>query len=107
MQAKLDPKCINFRYILQSVKTVGYAELPRLREYNIVLVSRVRDSKSSTKLGTSLKTVIVEVAGLIGLLGLIAKPAELELELEYITARDGAYGRPKRTDTLKFSSSKR
>ena len=25
MQAKLDPKCINFRCILQSVKTVGCA----------------------------------------------------------------------------------
>ena len=67
-------------------------ELPRLRECNTALVSRVRDSKTSTKSGVGQKAVIVIAAEAVVRLVRLAKlavklaEAESELESERITA---------------------
>ena len=70
-----------------------------MREYNTALASKARDGKSFTKLKTSSETdtvIVVESAKLVGLVGPAGLTAKLvELELEYITARDKAYSRLK------------
>ena len=60
-----------------------HAELSKLKEYNTAPVSRVRDSKSSTKLGISLEIDIAtataaELARLVKSVGSTVKPVELE-----------------------------
>jgi len=69
-----------------------------LKERNTKPVSKVRDCKSFTKLGTSSKAVIVtavavKLVKLIGLKGLVAELVEIELKCS--TVWDKAYSRPK------------